>query len=56
MRRVLFLAPLACLALLPAKAQDPVKVAGDIYKVIVEYSRRGKDGDALASRLGSYRT
>ncbi|HJY87870.1 MAG TPA: hypothetical protein VKE24_13625 [Candidatus Acidoferrales bacterium] len=36
MRRVLFLVPLACLALLAAKAQDPVKVAGDLYKVIIE--------------------
>ncbi len=36
MRRVLFLVPLVCLALLPAKAQDAVKVAGDMYKVIVE--------------------
>lgn len=36
MRRVLFLAPVVCLALLTAKAQDPVKVAGDMYKVIVE--------------------
>ncbi len=36
MRHVLFLAPLACLALLTAKAQDAVKVAGDMYKVIVD--------------------
>jgi hypothetical protein len=36
MRRVLFLAPLVCLALLAAKAQDPVKVAGEMYKMIVE--------------------
>ncbi len=36
MRRVLFLVPLVCLALLTAKARDPVKVAGDMYKVIVE--------------------
>ena len=36
MRRVLLLGPLACLALLTAEAQDPVKVAGDTYKLIVE--------------------
>ncbi len=36
MRRVLLLVPLACLVLLTAKAQDPVKVAGDMYKVIAE--------------------
>jgi len=36
MRRVLFLVPVVCLAILTAKAQDPVKVAGDMYKVIIE--------------------
>ncbi len=36
MRRLLLLVPVVCLALLTAEAQDPVKVAGDIYKVIVE--------------------
>jgi quercetin dioxygenase-like cupin family protein len=39
MRRVLFLGALACLALLTAQAQDPVNVAGDVYKVIVENDR-----------------
>ena len=36
MRRVLFLAGIVCLAVFTVKAQDPVKVAGDMYKVIVE--------------------
>ena len=36
MRRVLFLAGIVCLVVFTAKAQDPVKVAGDVYKVIVE--------------------
>jgi len=36
MRRVVFLVLLVCLAAVTAKAQDPVKVAGEAYKVIVE--------------------
>ncbi len=36
MRRAVFLPLLVCLALLTAQSQDPAKVAGEIYKVIVE--------------------
>jgi len=36
MRRALFLVAIVSLAVFTPKAQDPVKVAGDIYKVIVE--------------------